>query len=655
MHIESKELTEAAPKQSSDIGKRSPPLKTRFPAGRRFFSKLPFAIAIVTLIAIGHLSPFARQIEDRYGLGLLFQMRGPIPPPDGAIVVSIDKQSIDWLRRIPSERADSALQLLSCLPASAIAELERLKGPSSLPRPIYTCLLRKLSRVGFPVVVFDILFSAPGPPEADKMLAREMRRHGATAILSGYERFAIEKGGAKLVVEQNKQPLPLFMENAAATASFLVPRSVGFVQGYQRQIDGFKGSHTLSDVALDLLKPGRPGPSSSGQPKTEFTNFWLYGPPGAIRTVPIRDILSGDTPDDVLETAANTVAFIGASDPSVADFEDSFPSLFRNESDANIGGVELIATAFLNSRAGHNLRKFSWPLEIAILFAFSLALSFFALNTGTRNMLAIAGLAMGYLVTAFVVFGMYRVHVPIITPIFFAVPAFVVLALVVRSRTAMALIKRLAPAPIARQMLTESSGDRGTVGTSDATVAFFDIIDSTKIGEKLPNVPFGELMNDFHDIVTREVEKCGGCVIAFAGDGATALFNDSIAGSDHALLACRSAAASILNIRNLNLENENRGIPPLGVRVGMNSGLVAAGPIGAEDRFNFAVVGDAVNIAAKLEQLGKTLFPGDPEVILVALATQQRVQGEGLSFVDCGLQQIPGRTRPENVFRLQVG
>lgn len=648
-------MTESAPKIISDTGKRFHTRTKRLPSGPRFLKILSFAIAIAALIAFLHVTPFARHIEDRYGLGLLFSLRGPLPPPEGAIVVAIDRQSIDWLRRISAESEDTAAHLVSCLPAGAIDELQRLKGPSTLPRPIYTCLLRELTRIGFPVVVFDVLFSVPGLAATDKMLAQEMQNHGATAILSGYERFAVEKGGAKLFVEQNRQPLPLFKDNAAATGSFLVPRSGGFVHGYLRQVEGFGSSPSLIDAAVHLLQPERTAPSTGEKSKTEFTYLWLYGPPGAIRTVPIRDVLSGDTPDDVRKTAANTVVFIGASDPSVADFDDSFPSLFRNESDANIGGVELAATAFLNLQAGHDLRKLSWLQELAMLFSFALALSLLAMIAGARNVLAIACLATVYLVTAFAVFFQYRLHVPLIIPIFVAVPVLVVLALVVRSRTAKALIMRLAPAPIARRMLAASSGDRGKVVTSDATVAFFDIIDSTKIGEKLADLPFGELMNDFHDAVTREVENHGGCVIAFAGDGATALFNSSIAGSDHALLACRSAVASMNKIRTLNRENANRGIPPIGVRVGMNSGLVAEGPIGAEERFNFAVVGDAVNIAAKLEQLGKTLFPGEQEVILVAPATHQRVQHQGLSFVDCGLQQIPGRGSPENVFRLLVG
>lgn len=626
----------------------------RKPARHRFFSKLLLGTLLATFLALLHVTPFVRQIENRYGLGLLYTLRGPIAPPQGAMIAAIDTQSINWLRRISTEPDDSAAQLVSCLPPNTITDLEQLKGPSSLPRPIYSCLLRELKRIGFPVVAFDILFAAPGPAGADKMLADEMRNHGATAILSGYERFAIERDGAKVVVERNKQPLPIFKENAAATGSFLVPRTGGFVHGYIPHVEAFEGSRTLSDSARALLQPDKQVAATNAKLSANFRYFWLYGPPGTITTVPIRDILRGAIPAGVRDTAQNTVVFVGASDPSVADFEDSFPSLFRNDADANIGGVELIATAFLNAQTGQGLNKLTLSLEVAIVVFIALALSVVAIFAVIRNVLVIAGLAMAYLVAAWLAFAQYRLALPISVPIFLALPIFVLLALILRSKTAIDLIKRLAPGPVARKFLARPSTDRGQVETSDATVVFFDIIGSTRIGEQLGTISFGNLMNDFHDAVSREVKKRGGYVTVFKGDGATVLFDIENAGPEHPILACRAAVATIQNIRRLNLENAKLGVPALGVRAGMSSGQMGAGSIGGEDRFNFDVVGDVVNIAARLEQLGKTLFPGRDDVILVALPTHQRVKAEGFSFDDCGLQPIPGRSSGEHVFRLLV-
>lgn len=203
-------------------------------------------------------------------------------------------------------------------------------------------------------------------------------------------------------------------------------------------------------------------------------------------------------------------------------------------------------------------------------------------------------------------------------------------------------------------MLTGSAINRAEVVSTEATVIFFDLIKSTTIGGTLTELEFSTLINDYLDTVTRAVEKHRGFVIAFTGDGATAVFDSTTAGSDHPLLACQSVVSTIREIRKLNSENGKYRNEPLGQRIGINSGRIAAGGIGSQSRFNFSVVGDAVNLASRLEQLGKTLFPDEKDVILVGSATRKMVKEQELSFVDCGLHSIPGRKTDENVFRLLV-
>ena len=188
----------------------------------------------------------------------------------------------------------------------------------------------------------------------------------------------------------------------------------------------------------------------------------------------------------------------------------------------------------------------------------------------------------------------------------------------------------------------------------DATVVFFDLIGSTGIAEKIPPVDFSMLLNNYHDTVTEFVEKHRGLIISFSGDGVMAVYTQSDAGADHPVHACRSAINVVRGIRKINALNEDSGLPPLHLRVGVNSGSVAEGEIGAHDRFNFSVVGDVVHVASRLEQLGKTLFPDEKDVILVGGATHRLAKGQGLAFADCGFQQIRGRECPESVHRLLI-
>jgi adenylate cyclase len=155
-------------------------------------------------------------------------------------------------------------------------------------------------------------------------------------------------------------------------------------------------------------------------------------------------------------------------------------------------------------------------------------------------------------------------------------------------------------------------------------------------------------------MVTKFVERRHGQIIAFSGDGVMAAFTRIDAGADHASFACHAAKETVLGFREINASNEKSGIPALHMRIGINSGNVAEGEIGARDRFNFSVVGDVVNLASRLEQLGKTVLPGQTDAILVGETTRDMADGPGLKFIYRGSHEIRGRERNERVYQLLV-
>jgi adenylate cyclase len=203
-------------------------------------------------------------------------------------------------------------------------------------------------------------------------------------------------------------------------------------------------------------------------------------------------------------------------------------------------------------------------------------------------------------------------------------------------------------------MLAKVTDQRDTAVPHDATVVFFDLIGSSAIGEKLSPVDFSRLLNTYFDTVTAIVGRHRGLVSGFLGDGIMAVFTESIPGQNHAALACRAALSAIRELAAVNAANARNALPPLRMRIGLNSGSVAEGEIGARDRFNFSVVGDVVNLAARLERLGKTLFPAEADVILVGSTTRSMCEHLDLIFIDCGVRSIEGRERPERVYRLIV-
>jgi adenylate cyclase len=269
-------------------------------------------------------------------------------------------------------------------------------------------------------------------------------------------------------------------------------------------------------------------------------------------------------------------------------------------------------------------------------------------------MIGVPVVAILYVAASLYAFAKLRLFMPIASPVFVAAPVTFVIAILVRYRFVRSLIMRLEPAPIARRMLAKMRSERGTAISGEATVVFFDLIGSTAIGEKIAPVAFSTLLNNYHETVTRAVGQYRGFVSAYSGDGVTAVFTSEDAGSDHAVRACRSALAVVRELQVVNATNTTAGLPALSTRIGINSGIVAEGEMGARDRFNFSVVGDVVNLAARLEQLGKTLFPGEKDIILVGRSTVQMAEKKDLSFLNCGTCAIQGRESPESVYRLSA-
>lgn len=624
---------------------------------RRHFFSIACGTVIALLIGVFYLTPLADRIEHRYGLALLYWLRGPIAPPQGAIVVAIDNQTMVWLRLASTKPRIDHEKLINCLPKKAVDDLGRIRGPSSLPRSVHACLIDELRGRGFPVIAFDILFSVAGVAGDinDSMLAEAIRRHKGTTILVGHESSTVDVEGAELLIEREMQPTAQFKNSAAATGLFLITRTGGPAYGHMRRIQGFAGTRSLPDEAFRLMRKRRPDTRlAAHEQKSKFAYFWHYGAAGSIVTVPMSEVLRGAMRQSVLNAAPDTAVFVGASDPKASNYVDLSPTFFRNRFGANISGVELAATAFLNLHAGHELRRLSPQVEAMLIVLFAFALGLFA-HAGSRfAVIALPVIAVVFVFGSAVTFSEYKLFLPISTLVFVCMPVTFLVAIFVRYRFARTLIMRLAPVPVAQRMLRMSTDHRGVATPEDATVLFSDLIGSTKIGEILPEMEFSALLNTYFDTMTREIETHHGYVAAFTGDGVMAVFGSSDAGPDHATLACRAAVSAVRELRIVNLKNAKVGYPPIAMRIGINSGHVAEGEIGARDRFNYSVIGDAVNLAARLEQMGKTLFPGEKDVILVGAASYCVAKDKSLSFSDCGTHEIPGREAEENVFRLKA-
>ena len=156
--------------------------------------------------------------------------------------------------------------------------------------------------------------------------------------------------------------------------------------------------------------------------------------------------------------------------------------------------------------------------------------------------------------------------------------------------------------------------------TRTMTFMFSDIRGFTPISEKYKGNPEGltKLINRFLTRMTDIVIKNGGTIDKFMGDCIMAFWNAPIDDGEHEEHAVQSALEMQEELKLLNDELTTEGLPNINIGIGINTGEALVGNMGSDQRFDYSVIGDAVNLASRLESssktLGKTLIVGEETV-----------------------------------------
>ncbi len=151
------------------------------------------------------------------------------------------------------------------------------------------------------------------------------------------------------------------------------------------------------------------------------------------------------------------------------------------------------------------------------------------------------------------------------------------------------------------------SGKEAALGGElrEITVFFSDIVGFTTIAEQLQPEEVVELMREYLSAMTEEVTNGEGTVDKYIGDAVMAFWGAPRIHPNHALAACKVALASRSRLAELNKKWQSEGKPTIEIRIGLHTGEAVVGNIGSHSRLNYTVMGDAVNLASRLEGLNK--------------------------------------------------
>jgi class 3 adenylate cyclase/CHASE2 domain-containing sensor protein len=318
-------------------------------------------------------------------------------------------------------------------------------------------------------------------------------------------------------------------------------------------------------------------------------------------------------------------------------------------------GVEVHANALHNLLTGTFIR----PLEAGRVLAFLLVLAGIVAYTTFRLGVGIGaatsgGLFLVVLVTAWLAYDTpVLLNIPIIAPglaLGFAFLGSTSYISVIEGREKRAIrgafSKYLSPVVVdslvADPSLLKLGGEKRHL-----SILFSDLAGFTSLSESVEPEVLVALLNEYLDDMADIVMSEGGTLDKYIGDAIMALYGAPVPRPDHATQACRTALRMQRRMAALNGRWSERGHRPMGMRIGVNTGWPVVGNIGGEKRFDYTALGDAVNLAARLEPACKTYGVG----IMISEATR-REAGDSIVVRELELLAVYGKDQPVSVFEL---
>jgi adenylate cyclase len=181
----------------------------------------------------------------------------------------------------------------------------------------------------------------------------------------------------------------------------------------------------------------------------------------------------------------------------------------------------------------------------------------------------------------------------------------------------------------------------------ELTVLFSDIRGFSRFSEDLEPEVLSDFLNEYLTPMTELVMQDSGMLDKYIGDAVMAVYGAPLQIDDHATRACGTALAMIRALEPLNASWESRGLPKIQIGIGINTGPMSVGNMGSERRFDYTVMGDAVNLGARLESLTKS-YRVD---ILVGEDTMQAAKSEFV-FRAIDRVRVIGRQAAASVYEL---
>ncbi len=325
---------------------------------------------------------------------------------------------------------------------------------------------------------------------------------------------------------------------------------------------------------------------------------------GSFRYVSAADVLARRIPEGSLK---GKVVLLGTTAPGLLDLRttpvgQAYPGV---EANANVLSGLLDNRVFVAP-------DYAVGYEIAVLLMAGLLLALtLPLVSAPRAVVISVAVVLAVIGLNYWLYSAHRLVLPLASSLAMAATAFALnmsygYFVESRSKRELAhLFGTYVPPELVDEMVKDPDRYSMAARSKELTVLFCDMRGFTKLSENLEPTQVQALLNDVFSRLTQVIRSNRGTIDKYMGDCVMAFWGAPVETSDHPYLAVKTALEIAQTIDALNQDHRARGLPEVGVGVGVNTGIMCVGDMGSDIRRAYTVIGDAVNLGSRLEGLSR--------------------------------------------------